>query len=75
MTPSNFDVMAPTGVESVFINMPYAEEYEERLLALIAGLSLYGVIPTAAIVSGNKPARLDRIIEGLSQCVCCRCTT
>lgn len=55
--------------QSAFINMPYALEYEERLLALIAGLSLYGLVPTAATVAGDDPNRLDRIVNALSECV------
>jgi hypothetical protein len=54
--------------ETVFINMPYAAAYEERLLALIGGLSLYGVIPTAATVAGEHRYRLPRIIEAIQDC-------
>jgi hypothetical protein len=53
---------------TAFINMPYSADYEERLLALIAGLSLYGLVPTAATVAGDDPNRLDRIVEALSDC-------
>jgi hypothetical protein len=54
--------------DSVFINMPYEDGYEERLLALIAGLTLYGLVPTAAMVSGDDPNRLERILEAISDC-------
>ena len=54
--------------DTVFLNMPYAAEYEERLLAFIAGLSLYGVIPTAATVAGERFYRLSRIISAIAEC-------
>jgi hypothetical protein len=54
--------------ESVFINMPYADDYEERLLALIAGLTLHGLVPTAAMVAGDDPNRLERILEAIGDC-------
>lgn len=54
--------------ETAFINIPYATEYEDRLLSLIAGVSLYGVVPTAAIVAGDDANRLDRIVAAITEC-------
>lgn len=54
--------------DTAFINIPYAPEYEERLMALIAGLSLYGLIPTAASVAGEDPNRLARIVDAITEC-------
>jgi hypothetical protein len=66
--PPQLLTITKAAADTVFINMPYATEYEERLLALISGLSLYGLVPTAATVAGEDPNRLGRIIEALSEC-------
>ena len=58
----------PAEPYAVFINVPYAWEYEARFLALIASLSLHGVIPTAAVVAPRGATRLDRIINALCEC-------
>lgn len=53
----------------VFVNLPYAAEYEDRFLAIVATLALLGIVPTAAIVAPATGAtRLDRIINLLWQC-------
>jgi hypothetical protein len=52
----------------VFVNLPYSPEYEDRFLAIVATLSLLGVVPTAAIVAPIGATRLDRIINLLWEC-------
>ena len=56
-------------LETAFINIPYAPAYEDRLVATIASLALYGLVPTAAVAAGNEPNRLDRIINALADSV------
>jgi len=55
-------------VQTAFINIPYSPEYEERLMALIATLSLFGLVPTSASVASAAPNRLDRIISAIAEC-------
>ena len=53
---------------SVFVNLPYSPEYEDRFLAIVGTLALFAVVPTAAIVAPTGTTRLDRIINLLSVC-------
>jgi hypothetical protein len=46
-----------------FINMPYAKRYETLYLAYIAGLSAYGLIPTAGVADPSSESQLDRVME------------
>jgi hypothetical protein len=43
--------------------MPYSRLYEPLFLAYIAGLSAYGLIPTAAIADPSSTSQLDRILK------------
>lgn len=52
--------------KTAFINIPYAQAYEDRLMATIASLALFGLVPTAAIAAGSESNRLDRILTALS---------
>lgn len=59
---------APTSVRSsdppiAFINLPYARTYEKVYLAFIAGVSGYGLVPTAAVRDPSSRYQLDRINE------------
>jgi hypothetical protein len=46
-----------------FINMPYARPYESLYLAYIAGLSSYGLVPTAGVDDPSSESQLDRVLE------------
>jgi len=49
-----------------FINLPYAQRYEKVYLAFIAGVSGYGLVPTAAVRDPSSRYQLDRIFELIS---------
>lgn len=49
-----------------FINLPYAKRYERVYLAFIAGVSGYGLVPTAAVRDPSSRFQLDRIHELIS---------
>lgn len=56
--------MAATSVPPVaFINLPYAKIYERVYLAFIAGVSAYGLVPTAAVRDPSSRYQLERIYE------------
>lgn len=46
-----------------FINLPYAKRYEHVYLAFIAGISGYGLVPTAAVRDPSSRFQLDRILD------------
>jgi hypothetical protein len=46
-----------------FINLPYAKRYEQVYLAFIAGVSGYGLVPTAAVRDPSSRFQLDRILD------------
>jgi hypothetical protein len=48
---------------AAFINLPYAKRYEKVYLAFIAGVSGYGLVPTAAVRDPSSRYQLDRILE------------
>jgi len=59
---------APAGSQSskppvAFINLPYARTYEKVYLAFIAGVSGYGLVPTAAVRDPSSRYQLDRIYD------------
>lgn len=62
------DEIEQAAEKKVFLNIPYAREYEERLIALIAGLSLYGLVPTMGMVAGDNPNRLECILKAIGEC-------
>jgi hypothetical protein len=49
-----------------FINLPYAKRYEKVYLAFIAGVSGYGLVPTAAVRDPSSRYQLDRIFDLIS---------
>jgi hypothetical protein len=56
--------VAATSVPPVaFINLPYAKIYERVYLAFIAGVSAYGLVPTAAVRDPSSRYQLERIYE------------
>jgi hypothetical protein len=48
---------------NAFINLPYAKRYERVYLAFIAGVSGYGLVPTAAMRDPSSRYQLDRIFD------------
>jgi hypothetical protein len=46
-----------------FINLPYAKAYEKVYLAFIAGVSGYGLVPTAAVRDPSSRFQLERIYD------------
>lgn len=51
------------GSAFAFINLPYAKRYERVYLAFIAGVSGYGLVPTAAVRDPSSRYQLDRIYD------------
>lgn len=56
----------PSTAPIAFINLPYAKRYENVYLAFIAGVSGYGLVPTAAVRDPSSRYQLDRILELIS---------
>jgi hypothetical protein len=46
-----------------FVNLPYAKRYEKVYLAFLAGISAYGLVPTAAVRDPSSTFQLDRIYD------------
>ncbi|MBV8547571.1 MAG: hypothetical protein JO093_05580 [Acidobacteria bacterium] len=55
--------MSKQDLPVAFINVPYAIRYERVYLALIAGISAYGLTPTAAVRDPSSRFQLERIYE------------
>jgi hypothetical protein len=55
-------------VNTAFINIPYDAGYESLFLALIAGLSGFGLIPHATVEIAGSERRLNRIVGLLRRC-------
>src|SRR3989442_12538480 len=53
---------------TAFINVPYDASYESLFLALIAGLSGFGLIPHATLEIPGSGRRLNRIVGLLRRC-------
>ena len=53
---------------AVFINVPYDDEYESLYLALISGLSGFGLIPQAVLQIPGSERRLDRLFSLIHSC-------
>lgn len=53
---------------TVFINVPYDQKYEDLYLAYIAGLCSFGLIPRATVEIPGSHRRLDRIIQLIQEC-------
>jgi hypothetical protein len=51
-----------------FINVPFDDEYEHLYLALIAGLSGFGLIPQSVLQIPGSQRRLDRILALIQGC-------
>lgn len=65
MTPK---VRGASRANNVFINVPFDEEYEPLLLALVAGLCGLGRTPRCVIEMSAHRDRLDRIIDLIREC-------
>lgn len=48
--------------ESVFLNVPYDDDFENLLLAYIAGISAFGFVPRATLEIPFGERRLERIL-------------
>lgn len=55
-------------VNTAFINIPYDAAYESLFLALIAGLSGFGLIPHATLEIAGSERRLNRIVRLIRRC-------
>jgi len=53
--------------ESVFLNIPYDADFENLLLAYIAGISAFGFAPRATLEIPFGQRRLDRILSLIHQ--------
>lgn len=49
--------------QSVFLNIPYDNDFENLFLAYIAGISAFGFIPRAAVEVPYSSQRLDRLLS------------
>jgi hypothetical protein len=54
--------------QSVFLNVPYDDAFENLFLAYIAGISAFGFIPRAAIEVPYSRQRLERILSIIGEC-------
>ncbi len=52
----------------VFLNIPYDAEFEQLLVAYVAGTCALGLLPRAALELPTNRNRLQRILELMSQC-------
>lgn len=55
-------------LNTAFVNVPYDSDYEELFIALIAGLSGFGLIPHATLEISGSERRLNRIMSLLRRC-------
>ena len=53
----------PSSAPVAFLNLPYSKRYERVYLALIAGISAYGLVPTVAVRDPSSRYQLDRIYD------------
>src|SRR5258708_34116075 len=60
--------MARSSLRTVFINVPYDDDYQDLYLALIAGLTSFGLDPRATLEVPGGTRRLDRIFELMTSC-------
>ena len=54
--------------KTAFINVPYDENYRDLYLALIAGLTAFGLDPRATLEIPGGARRLDRIFDLMKSC-------
>jgi hypothetical protein len=60
--------MARFSPKTAFINVPYDKEYQDLYLAIIAGLTAFGLDPRATLEIPGGARRLDRIFELITSC-------
>lgn len=60
--------MAHAERDSVFLNIPYDPDYEDRFIAYIAGVAAFGLDPRATLELTSGERRLDRIFNLISAC-------
>src|SRR5437588_846032 len=51
-----------------FLNIPFDQRFEPLYLALIAGLSGFGLIPQAVLQIPGSQRRLDRLLQLMGTC-------
>ncbi len=51
-----------------FLNVPFDKEYEPLFLALIAGLSGFGLVPKSVLEIPGSQRRLDRLTQLIANC-------
>ena len=54
--------------KTAFINVPYDDRFQDLFLALIAGLSAFGLDPRATLEVPGGTRRLDRVFELITSC-------
>ncbi len=54
--------------KTAFINVPYDDRFQDLYLALIAGLTAFGLDPRATLEVPGGARRLDRILELITSC-------
>jgi hypothetical protein len=54
--------------DSVFLNVPYDQQFKDLYIAYIVGLTELGLQPTATLAIPGGEARLDRIFELIQTC-------
>jgi hypothetical protein len=52
----------------VFLNVPYDKKFERLFLALISGISAFGLVPRATLEITTSVRRLDRILDLIRRC-------
>ena len=61
-------MLPPPDPDSVFLNIPYDEEFHDLYVAYIVGLSCLGLVPHVASERPGGKRRLDRILEIIQSC-------
>lgn len=54
--------------DSVFLNIPYDEQFTSLFLAYVAGIRAFGLLPRATLELPRGVRRLDRIISMIRSC-------
>lgn len=57
----------PITAPVAFINLPYADRYKHLYFAYIAGLSAYGLVPTAGVTDPSSESQLKRVSDLIFQ--------
>lgn len=60
----------PKQNEYAFINLPFHEKYETTLLALISGLTAFGLVPQLVTLEPRSEHRLQKLIRMIRRSTC-----